>query len=409
MTLIRNVNVRSQDSPSIDAFGRWRVSNPHTLFDSKQIFDSNPNFWDDAATAGAGTSSTYNANQASTTIAVSNLTAGTRVRQTYMSFNYQPGKSQLFFMTFVLSDGVTAGITRRVGQFNAQNGLYLELDSSGVLNVVRRTYTSGSAVNTKVAQASWNIDPLNGTGASGITLDLTKTQILIIDYEWLGVGRVRFGFVINGIIYYCHQFLNANSLALVYMSTPNLPLRYEISNDGTGAAAGFVTTCSTAISEGGLQENGIVRSDNLGSAFVNSNTIGTTYALLGIRLKTAYVGSVVQLVSFSGLALSADPMLIELRFNPTVAGVFTYADVTSSSVQIAKGDTVGNPSTNTVAGGQIIQSIYGAQSAATNAPIYSARYLGASIAGVRDEIVLCATPLGANLDVYGSIDWRELS
>lgn len=409
MTLIRNVNIKSQDSPSIDAFGRWRTSHPHTLFDSKQIFDSQPNFWDDAQTSGGGTSSTYNSNQASTTIAVGNLTAGTRVRQTYMSFNYQPGKSQLIFMTAVISDGVTTGITRRMGQFDAKNGLFLELDSTATLNVVRRTYTSGSAVDNKVAQSSWNIDPLNGSGASGITLDLTKSQILVIDYEWLGVGRVRFGFVINGAIYYCHQFLNTNSLSLVYMSTPNLPLRYEISNSGAGAAAGFTTICSTVISEGGLEENGIVRADNLNSAFVNANTVGTTYALLGIRLKTAYIGSVIELVAFNGLAVTADDILLELRFNPTVAGAFTYSDVSNSAVQIAKGDTAGNPSTNTVTGGQIIQSIYGQKSAATSASIFTARYPGASIAGTRDEIVLCVTPLGANLDIYGGLNWRELS
>lgn len=408
MTLIRNVNIKSQDSPSIDSFGRWRTSEPHTLFDSKQIFDSLPNFWNDAQTSGAGTSTTYNSNQASTTIAVGNLTAGTRVRQTYMSFNYQPGKSQLISMTAVISDGVTTGIKRRIGQFNDQNGLFLELDESN-LYVVRRTYTSGAAINNRVLQSSWNIDPLNGTGPSGITLSLTKSQILVIDYEWLGVGRVRFGFVIDGVIYYCHQFLNTNNLTLVYMSTPNLPLRYEISNDGTGAAAGLVTICSTVVAEGGLEENGIVRSDNLNSAFVNANTVGTTYALLGIRLKTAYIGSVVELVSFSSLAVTADDILVELRFNPTVAGVFTYNDVSNSAVQIAKGDTAGNPSTTTVTGGQVIQSLYGQKSAATSGPIFKARYLGASIAGTRDEIVLCVTPLGANLDGYGALNWRELS
>jgi hypothetical protein len=406
MTLIRNVNVQASDSPSIDAFGRWRTSEPHTLFDSKQIFDNQALFWDDAQTSGAGTSSTYNTNQASTTIAVGNLTAGTRVRQTYMSFNYQPGKSQLIFMTAVISDGVTAGIKRRFGQFDANNGLFIELDGSN-LYAARRTFTSGVAVDTRVLQSAWNIDPLNGTGPSGISLDLTKSQILIIDYEWLGVGRVRFGFVIDGIIYYCHQFLNANNLSLVYMSTPNLPLRYEISNDGTGAAAEFVTICSSVISEGGLEENGIVRSANLDATFVNANTIGTSYAMLGLRLKSNHIGAVVNTLNQTVLAATTDNFLWELRLNPTVAGVFTYVDEINSSVQIAKGDTVGNPSTTTVTGGSIIQSGYGAVSSAVAAPIYSAKYPGASISGTRDEVVLCVTPLGVNLDIYGSLDWRE--
>ena len=167
MTELRNVNIASRDSPSIDAFGRWRVSNPQTLFDSKNIFDDDglasnvenvPLFFDNAETSGSGTSTGYRANESSQRISVGATTAGTRVRQTLQRFNYQPGKSQLIFTTFNFIS-LDSGITKRVGTFDENNGIYLEADGSSI-SIVRRTFTSGLAVNNSVAQASWNVDPI---------------------------------------------------------------------------------------------------------------------------------------------------------------------------------------------------------------------------------------------------------
>lgn len=406
MSYIKDVVISAKDSTSVDAFGRWRISSPHTLFDSKQIFDNAPLFWDDAETSGSGTSSSSSTATASTTISVSSSTAGTRVRQTFMRFNYQPGKSQLVLMTTKMSTP-SNGITGRVGYFDDDNGLYFEADDTD-LYVVRRTKTSGSVVNNRVISSSWNVDPMDGTGPSGVTIDPSKTQILWIDFEWLGVGRVRMGFVVDGIFYVCHEFLNANNLTEVYMSTPNLPVRYEISNDGTGAAASLTHICSSVISEGGLEANGPIFSTSLEDDVINANTVGTTYALIGIRLKSTHIGATVKLISQSILATTSDNFLWEVRFNPTVAGTFTYSDLSNSAIQIAKGDVTSNPSTNTVTGGQIIQSAYGSGGGAEKSSVTSARHLGAAIDGTRDEIVLCVTPLTSNMDVTGAITWREL-
>ncbi|MHC4646754.1 MAG: hypothetical protein ACYTBJ_14745, partial [Planctomycetota bacterium] len=352
MTLIQSI--QAKDSASIDAFGRWRVSNPTTVFDSKNIFDdpdlasnveNQPLFWDNQELTGTGTGTTYNANQASQSLTVGATTAGKRARQTKMRFNYQPGKSQLVLVTFNL-EGAAANITKCVGLFDDNNGLFLELDGTTV-NLVRRTFTSGSAVNNAVAQASWNLDTLDGNGASGITLDFTKTQILFIDYEWLGVGRVRMGFVIDGLVYYAHEFLNSNVLSLVYMSTPNLPIRGEIENDGTGAADSMTMICSSVMSEGGTQELGLIRYASTGGTHVDANTENTIYAVLGIRLKSAYIGETIKILS---LALQVHTASHQcewiLKFNPTVAGTFTYSDQTNSAAQIATGATA-----NTVTGG----------------------------------------------------------
>ena len=255
MAYLRETQTAFYDSYNLDAFGRLRSSNPYTLFDSKMVNSALAYIWDDAEVIGTGvTSSTYNANQASVTLAVDDNAAGKRVRQTRRHFNYQSGKSQLILMTGVFGTG-TDGITRRMGYFNDKNGLFYEQTTLGMAVVVR-TYTSGSAVDASYRQSIWNLDKMDGTGKSGVNLDFTKTQIVFFDMEWLGVGRIRFGWVVDGKIYYCHEVNNANNLTLVYMSTPNLPLRYEIDNDGTGAASSMVQICSTVISEGGEQDTG---------------------------------------------------------------------------------------------------------------------------------------------------------
>ena len=407
MTVLRKTSIKAQDSASIDAFGRWRVSAPETLFDSKQLYNSQPFIWDDQETSGSGTASAYTTNEASTRMSVSATTAGTRVRQTFQRFNYQPGKSQQIILTgnFISAD---SGITKRIGLFDDENGLFFQL-SGTTLSVVTRTFTSGAAVDNAVAQDSWNIDPLDGTGESGITLDLTKSQIFFIDYEWLGVGRVRMGFVIDGLIYYCHEFLNSNVLALVYMSTPNLPLRYEISNDGTGAASDLDHICCSVVSEGGSEDLGIVLSQNIGSASVNANVVGTRYALIGLQLKSTHLSSTVKIFNLALQSSTNDKYLWELFFNPTVAGTFIYSSVNSiSAVESALGDTTGNPSTNTVTGGTLVTSGYGTQQNSLSTPIDTARTLGASIAGVRDTLVLSVMPMTTNLDIKGALTWREL-
>lgn len=416
----RAVTVSAGDSASVDAFGRWRVSEPQTLFDSKLIFndsdlaedvENHPLIYDNQEISGGGTSTAYIANQSAQSVSVSASTAGRRVRQTKMRFNYQPGKSQLVLMTFNTGDCV-AGVTKREGIFDDQNGLFLELSDDVYL--CRRSYVTGSAVDTKVKQSDWNIDSMDGSNRfSRIDLDFTKTQILIIDYEWLGVGRVRMGFVIDGLIYYAHEFLNANNLATVYMTTPNLPLRTEIQNDGTGEACSMVQICSSVMSEGGSQDLGVIRSASTDGTHIDANTENTIYAIIGIRLKSNYIGTTIKVLNVA-LQEQAGSKKLEwmLLLNPTVAGTFAYVDESLSAIAVARGAVA-----NTVTGGYRIAGGYlesaGVPSGAAGSSdkgIDNAIRLGSTIAGVTDTLVLCARPIGgsSNTDIEGSITWREI-
>ena len=400
------VAITYSDTPLFDAFGRLRTSNPTTLFDGKLTLDAAPQFWDDAQTSGSGTTSTYSRLRASVTLAVSNLTAGTRVRQSKRWFDYQPGKSQLIYATFVLGSAAT-GITRRVGYFSTNNGIFLE-QTATALSFVIRTWISGtpSDVNT-VAQTAWNIDKLDGTGPSGLTLDVTKAQILFIDFEWLGVGRVRCGFLINGLYVPCHQFLNANVGTSVFTGSPNQPIRYSITNDGTGPAAAFEIICSTVISEGGRSPTGYERGVSRTSNPVDTGNNSFLHPVIAMRLNGSYLGAT---INVTGMALGCTTnsafnwYVIE---NPTITGgslVFTTVNNSAVEVDVLSGGSlIAAASTGT-----ILATGFAATADEAIFQSTSEMQLGSYINGTSDIWVLCVQKFsGASETFYGALNWRE--
>lgn len=393
------------DPGNTDAFGRSRMSNPLTIFDSKQLVDKQPLFWDDQLVSGSGGASTYNSNQASTTLSVSTSTAAVRVRQTFQRFNYQPGKSQLVVLTGILGTGGT-GITKRFGLFDVSNGLFFE-QSGTTLGVGVRTKTSGTVVDTVRPQSGWNIDKMDGTGPSGLTFDVTKTQIFIIDFEWLGVGTIRFGFRISGKTYYVHQIDNANSLSLVYMSTPNLPLRYEITNSGSGAANSITHICTTVISEGGSSNTGFPGNVNRDATALTTLNDTSLYPLLAIQLKTGYEGATIDISKFSIICTSTAAYRWALLLNPTVAGTaLSFTGVTNSAIQA----DVARTNATTVTGGTVLDSGYTQASAeaSTEVTIKNKLALGSNIAGTNDILVLAVQRVtGTTESFYGALSWYE--
>jgi hypothetical protein len=331
----------SQNNPSyitiggtnVDAFGRLRVANPVTLFDSQSRFLADQHY--SYVTATGGTTS-YNTNQSSVNLNVTTSSGSTAVSQTYRVFPYQPGKSLLTLQTFTMAAAQT-NLRQRIGYFSAQNGVYLEQGPNGVTFVIR-SYTSGSVDNSRyVTQANWNGDKLNGTGPSGLTLDLTKTQILWFDIEWLGVGNVRCGFIINGQYVVCHTFQNANQSfsTKVYMQTATLPLRYEIATTGaTASAATLQMICGTVISEGGYEQVSapyIARATGNGVSIAN-NTGLTFTPIVSIRINSSYFGAVIipSIVNFA--ATYSGTYEIVLVRNPTLTGATWAAGPVSNGM-----------------------------------------------------------------------------
>ena len=408
MSNIENVNIKWQDTPNVDAFGRARVSQLTSQLDLKQLHDQLPFFYD-IVTIGTG-NDTYTTEEAETSMTTA-ATSDAVIMQTMQRANYQSGKSQLIFQTFNSFDAET-NVTKRVGYFTNKNsatpydttkdGFFLESDDTTVsINI----WQSGIETES-TAQASWNIDTLDGNGVSGINIDWAKNIILCIDFEWLGLGRVRWCLVVDGAIIPFHESNHTNVTATgVYMSSPNQPLRAEIRQSGAGSGT-FKYICGTVASEGSINKLGVILSDNLGTTHVNANSTATKYALLGIRLQSNKADTLIDLLDFSVLATTNDNQLVEVWLNPTVAGTFTYSSVTNSSVQTAKGASGG---TNTVTGGTLLFSQYVSSQTATPIELENAIRLGMDIAHTLDTIVLTTNPLSANSDVLGSITWRELT
>ena len=277
-----NSSVTLADGLQLDAFNRLRVSSPVTLFDEKQIND-NSHLVFTTVTAGAGTAP-WSYDRASTALTVTNASGDRAVRQSRTYFTYIPGRSQVIILTAILGTA-KANCNQYVGYGDDLNGLFFTMQGTS-FGVLTRTSTSGAAVNTFVPQSSFNIDHLDGTGPSGHTIDLTKAQIFFIDFQWLGVGRVRFGVVKNGVAIAAHQMLNTNNTSVVYMRTPSLPVRYEIINAaGTSGSTVLESICSSVSTEGIGTPNGY---DFAAGNGIAARAITTRQPLFAIRMKNEY-------------------------------------------------------------------------------------------------------------------------
>ena len=387
---------------AVDAFGRARGSQPYTLFDSQNRYQKN-DLWSE--TTATGGTVTYDANASTVQLNVTTSSGSEVVRQTFRSFSYQPGKSLLVMNTFVMPTA-QANQRIRIGYFSTQNGVFLERDGTSVY-ITRRTYVSGAAVDTRVAQADWNGDKLNGTGDSGFTLDLTKAQIFWQDFEWLGVGDVRCGFVINGQTIICHTFHNANVNTEVYMTTAILPLRYEITNTGASTAATLKQICSTVISEGGYEKK--VTLDVARMTTANA-TISTTFVpLVSIRLASGRTGAVVIPDGYSVLPTSSSSTTFEIVMvkNPTLTGASWVA---SSSANVEQDVSATSYTGGTIIHSQFVQSSNQAQGASSSGGDYNwDAQLGATIGGTSDIYTIAVRTTSGTQTAIGSMAFWDLT
>lgn len=392
------------DNSAADANGRQRISATLTVFDSKQLYDNLPQLFDDAEVSGGGTSSTYSGDEKASTLSVSASTAGLRARQSKARFVYQAGRSQQIKFTRIMGDPV-AGITRRAGYFDVNDGLFFESGVSDV-SVVIRSSTSGSPVDTKVAQSAWNVDKFDGSGPSGITLDWTKIHEFVINFGWLGAGTVRFGFIINGRFNIAHQVDNTNNLTTVFMANPNLPIRTDIENSGAGVAADIVDVASSVVTEGANDEGygilGLASSFGRGasSIVISSNTDYTP--LLSFRLRSDRLSTTVVARRLSILVTTNESHEWRLYLNPTVAGVDAAVWNNVSAVSGLEFD-IARTTANTVSGGRVVDGGWNADSAdVLSALITDHLPLGSNLDGSRDEIVLAVRNVTAGNETYNA-------
>jgi len=263
-------------SVAVDAFGRQRVSEPHTLGDYKHLYAIDFNFLDFTA---SGATNTFNVNRASVTLQTSASISSRAVHQTKMYHNYMPGKSQLILSSMKFG-AAEPGVIKRTGYYDDYNGIFFEQDATGSLSFVIRSATNGtgSLQENRVKQSNWNVNQIN---SGDFVLDITKTQLVWFDFQWLAVGRVRCGVVHQGAFVLCHVFDHSNYIDVPYMSNPNLPIRCEILNTTT-ATGSMEQICSSVMSEGGYVESGTTWA--LTSPNLRTITSASSTPVMAIRL-----------------------------------------------------------------------------------------------------------------------------
>ena len=398
---------------AVDAFGRARIVEPFTLFDSSHRFSDN-GLW--ATSNSSGTTITFNQNAGLIELALPNTANAEIIRETQKVFSYQPGKSLQTMSTFVLNPAQT-NLRQRVGYFGANNGIYLELDGSS-LYFVERNSVSGTLTETRISQADWNVDTLLGDVASSpthITLDIAKAQILFFDIEWLGLGTVRCGFVIDGRLVHCHSFHHSNFITNTYMTTASLPLRYEIKNHNgaTGNSSLMKQICSTVISEGGYELYGTQQAVDIPiQSPVDLPTAGTYYPVVSIRLKTSpnRLDAIVILTAISLMAITNNA-----NYNWRVVASGT----TTGGSWVSSGDNSSveyNITGTSFSGGRILASGYTSGSVQGQQTIdilkealFKFQLERNGLTNTPYEITLVAAASLNGADIFASLDWEEIS
>lgn len=394
---------------ALDAFGRQRVSQPYTLFDSQNRYAADNQF--DTSTSGTG-SSTFNTNQSSVSLSVTSGGVGSVVRQTYRNMLYQPGKGLLVLATFVMDTSDSANLSQKVGYFDTNNGVFFS-KNDGTKAFTLRSNTSGTPSDARtVTQANWNGDKLDGTGASGYTLDLSKPQILWMDFEWLGVGSVRCGFIINGQYIVCHTFDTANVYGTtVYMTTAILPVRYEIVST-SAVAATFTQICASVMSEGGFEATSIEHVARRTTVYNTITTTGNFHPIVSIRLASTALGSVVLPNRIQFQPTTNQNYEIALIKNATLNGP-TWVPVPSDSNVEYDVSATSITSLGTIVQTGYIASSGGGGQASTISPtgFNWDEQLGVSLSGTSDIYTLgVRTVSGAtNGDGVGSLSFYDLT
>lgn len=386
---------------NLDAFGRLRVSNPVTLFDSQNLYIDGGQF--SSLLAGAG-SATYVQNESSFNLSVGTTSGDSVIRQSFTTQAYQPGKSLLSLNTFAFST-LQANLRQRVGHFTTNNGIYFEADGTTIYMVIR-SYVSGAVVNTRVQQSSWNGDRLDGTGPSGITLDPTRVQIFWMDIEWLGVGNVRVGFVINGQFIVCHTFQHANQAGntTVYMTTATLNPRYEITNTNTTASSSTMKQiCSTVISEGGYNPAVSVNYSTNGTNETRISAADTITSLTSIRLNPSFPDAVV-------LPAQVDILLLDVRYgqfqlieNATL-GNAVWSNVANSVVQTSA-------TTDVITDGNVVYAglTSSRDSLAISEEVAKRLQLKRHANSAPISLTLAVSYTSTNADVLWKLGWQEIT
>jgi hypothetical protein len=334
---------------------------------------------------------------------VSDKNASEAIMETTRVFPYQPGKALEIFTTFCMGSSRN-NTCQRVGYFGTANGIFLEKDDD-TMYIVKRSSVTGSVVNTRIAQTDWNTDTLDGNGSTGITLDFTKSQIMFIDIEWLGVGTVRVGFVIDGAFVVAHKFHHANIIDSTYMTTAALPVRYEISNSALIGDSTEVTLkhiCSTVISSGGYSLTGKSYLAGRSLTYYTMSSVGTYYHLASIRLNSSRLDDIVIPTGINVLTDSNQNIEFKMVLNATFSTPLSFSTHANGAVDTSTTNSAVSSNGTELATAYVINKSTGELSAGQLRELQLSRSDSTA-----DVLSLIATADSPNVKAAGNITWIE--
>lgn len=408
VTSAGTVTVVRGDSPENDSFGRLRVSEPTTLFDTQLQYSDQPLFWSTLTSGTSIAQTSHLPDESSLRLEIGDGVTDAVVRETKQYARYQPGKSQQVVMTGVL--GSQTSNLKRMGYFDDENGVFWEQSGITGSAMVLRSNVTGTVVENRVAQADWSVDSMIGVGPSGVSLDATKAQLLYLDFEWLSVGRVRTLFIMDGVNRPVHDFLNANNRDFPYMTTANLPMRYEIRNEGESSRDSMKQLCNEISVEGGFDDDlGVFHS----SAETTGTAVTTRQPILTVRPKATFGSGItnrgVMVLEGVQVITSGNDCFWEVVYGGTINNTPSFVDVGTNS--LAESDSAAT----LITGGEVLDSGFAVAGQGQSTGVSETIGQVSKLPWVLDSetslgipISIVATSLNATATARCNMTWKEL-
>lgn len=401
MSYIYNNSIKYADSTNLDAFQRLRVSEVTSLLEVKHVHDKLPLLVNEV-TAGTATSiyDEPNARVIMSTSANNDYV----IRQTTSRAIYQPGKGQIFEASFS-NFQLETDVIKRLGYYTTNTSAPYDsvvdgilLESNGQTNQISfQIWKSGTTIYS-ADTTTWSNDDFLVS-----SIDWSLTQLMFVDFQWLGVGRVRFGLVIDGQVRIFTTHNGTNNLSTIYMTAPNQPIRFEIRQVGAGSGS-LSMICSQVSLEGSL--NRLQQSLGLTQfTTVQATTAGTKYPLIGYRIANGYEGANITLSDIQSLNTttpSKSDYYVTVELNPTLSSsaVFTGVSNTAIAYSISTGQTV-------TTSGYVLATFLGA-GGSTQVDNFQFEdnviRPGIKVDGTYDEIWICVVSQGNNQTFRSSLN-----
>ena len=398
MSYIFNNAIKYSDTSNLDAFGRLRVSNITSLLEVTHRYDKQPYIVDEVT---GGTVVSY-FDSGNSQVVMSGTGANSYViRQTFVSATYQPGKSQIFEMSFS-NFQLQPSVIKRVGYFDAASGATFStnidgifLESNGITNEISFQIWKSGSLTYSSDTTNWNSDVVNPT-----TIDWSKTQLMLCDFQWLGVGRVRFGMVFNGQTVIFDDLSGTDNLTNVYMSNSNHPIRYELRTSGGTGSLNMI--CGQVSMEGSLNQLVTPIGITGPNSAVNLTSTNVKYPFIGVKMNSGYENISLLVEQINILNTSNDNYYCTIEIDPPISGTYSFSAASQNEVMKA----FGNGSQTVTGNSEILACFTGEAGTSANSTFVTVDSIvmpGKTISGRAQELWVCITPLGANATFFGSM------